>query len=179
MEEQNTLQGIDARQIKRTALFISVLYYTHTILYWLYDSYLIAFSDGDVNEDLLANFYPHLVQNESYIIWLRFQIFFFDFLFVIFCPLLDIVPALVYYHSAKIVEGIKFDILLEIASNNPPASPSDSSKSGIIYSLWSRFEAITVMVRRADNIFGPLVILCHGYFFFTFVVSFTFILKQL
>lgn len=37
------------------------------------------------------------------------------------------------------------------------------SKSGIIYSLWSRFEALIVMVKRADDVFGPIVIMCQGY----------------
>jgi len=158
IEEQYTLKGVDAGKIKRAGILVSVLYYTYNILFWLYTSCLNVFGDGGVKEDLLANYYPHLVQNESYLIWLRFQTIFSDFLFLIFCPLVDKVPALVYYHSAKIVEGFKFEVLCELAH--------EGSKSGIIYNLWSRFEALKVMVQRADRIFGPLVILCQGFLFF-------------
>ena len=68
---------------------------------------------------------------------------------------------MVYYHATKIVEAIKCEVV-ELADDSSPLSVS---KSGIIYNLWSRFEALTVLVGRADNVFGPLVIICQGYLF--------------
>ena len=43
--------------------------------------------------------------------------------------------------------------------------PTTGKSDGDIYSLWSRFEALTVMVGRADKLFGSMVVLCQGYLF--------------
>jgi len=81
-------------------------------------------------------------------------------MFNVYGPLMDIVPAMVSYHAAKILEGMKWEIR---ELNDKNSGTSLVHKSEIIYSLWSRFEILAIMVERADKLFGALVIMCHAY----------------
>jgi len=111
----------------------------------------------------MVSFYPALALNPFFVIRVKFQGVLSTLLFNVYGPLMDIVPAMIFYHAATILEGTKWEVR-ELNNNNQNAS-STGSKSGIIHSLWSRFEALAVMVDRADKLFGTIVIMCHAYLF--------------
>lgn len=52
------------------------------------------------------------------------------------------------------------------------------SKSTLVYGLWCRFEALTVMVQRGDQLFGTIVIIGQGVLFSNICISIYFILQQ-
>ena len=83
-------------------------------------------------------------------------------MFNVYGPLMDIVPAMVFYYAAKIVEGIKWEVKEINIKNLEKAVPNTSE---IIYDLWSRFEVLSILLERADKIFGAIVIMCHAYLF--------------
>jgi len=117
--------------------------------------------DEESDLDLLTTFYPSLSLKIPYIIWAKMQqIFNGAFLITIFFPLIDIVPTMVYYHAANVLEAMKSEVR-ELTKD--PASPS--SKVNTIYSLWSGFETLTEMVRRADHLFGSVVVINQGILF--------------
>lgn len=163
-EPLDIYKGFDPSKMKRTCIIIYTLYYIYTLCNLFTSIYaeVIGNDDGsgpsDIDGDLIASYYPELVSNSFYISLVKFQNAFLEFLTVVFCPLIDIAPLMVYYHAARIVDGMTSEI-------QDDSSPSNSTKSEVVYSLWSRFEALTVMVRRTDKLFGPMVILCHGYLF--------------
>ncbi len=66
----------------------------------------------------------------------------------------------------------------ELATNSYKTL-SSLSQSEIMYSLWSRFEALKMMVGRADDLFGPLIILCQSYLFFNLCGYIYFLLKSM
>ena len=49
----------------------------------------------------------------------------------------------------------------------------------VAFRLWSRFEALKMMVGRADDLFGPLIILCQSYLFFNLCGYIYFLLKSM
>ena len=158
-------------------------YYIYNIFFRLLPTCAVEIFDIRDNDDstavrdvdFIAGYYPYLFSNPFYVIWIKFTNTFVQFVFVVFCPLIDIVPAIVYYHAARMVEGMKWEIR-ELGTNG--SSPSNSIKSGIVYSIWSRFETLTVMVGRTDKLFGPMVILCQGYLF-TIICGLVYILLEI
>jgi len=170
MEEQlGDFKGIDPGKMKRTCIIIYTLYYIYNIFFkllLLICGEIFGSDDDDSTDevlgDLIASYFPYLLSNPSYVPWIKFKNIFVQLVFGVFCPLIDIVPAMVYYHAARMVEGMKWEIG-ELGTND--SSPSNSNKSEIMYSLWSRFEALAEMVGRADKLFGAMVVLCQGNLF--------------
>jgi len=114
------------------------------------------------DDDLIAIYYPSLKVNPFYAIWIKSQTPLCVLYYILFFPFIDIVPSMVYYHSATVIEGIKYELReLSTDCNAAPSVP----KSKLIYNLWSRFETLTVMVSRADALFGSMVIICQGILF--------------
>jgi len=90
--------------------------------------------------DLIASYYPDLVSNPFYVIRVKFQNLFPNYFLVVFCPLIDITPAMVYYHAARMVQSMKWKIQ-ELGTND--FSPShhqtlSNLKSFIAYGLASK-----------------------------------------
>ena len=162
MEEQlGVFKGTDPSKMKRTCIIIYTLHYIYNIFFRLFPSICGEIDTGpddnnsaDGNdEDLIASYYPDLVSNPFYVFWVKFQNIFPNYFLVVFCPLIDITPAMVYYHAARMVESMKWEIQ-ELGTND--FSPSNSIKSEILYSLWSRFEALAVLLGRTDKLFGAI-----------------------
>ena len=162
MEEKSIIKGVDAGKIKRTCIIVYILYYSYCIFFTLCSIYNHVTDDEPIMEydDLMVRYFPYLILNPYYVIWNKFKNILSELLFSLFSTLVDIVPVLVYYYAAKIVEGMKWEVK-ELSSD----SKRPVSKSGIIYHLWSRFETLAVMVERANDLFGPIIILCQGYLF--------------
>ena len=166
IEEEKVMKGVDANKTKRTCVVVYILYVCYSIFYLVYNLYLIAITNndspmGDEQEDhlmilIVSYYFPDLVVSRTYHgFWVKFKNTFLNLLFAIFSCLMDIVPTLVYYHAAKIVEGMQWEV--RELSNGLTTSVSKCGTA--IYSQWSRFEALTVMVKRADDAFGPVIIM--------------------
>jgi len=119
--------------------------------------------DDQINQegDLMATYYLDEPLRKEYIIWIKIhQIFNGSILIAVFNPLIDIVPSMVYYHAAKNLEALKWETQ-ELINES-----SSSDKSNSVYGLWFRFETLAAMVKRADNVFGSIVIINKGVLFF-------------
>ena len=165
MEEQyNVFKGVDSAKLKRTSITIYTLYYIYGISFLCYAIYLNVSGENPVTKDLdlVASFYPGLILNPFFVVWVKFQRVFFTLMFNVYGPLMDIVPAMVFYYAAKIVEGVKWEVR-ELNTKNMANKSVPTSE--LIYDLWSRFEILAIMIERADKIFGAIVIMCHAYLF--------------
>jgi len=178
MEKQH-VKGIDAAKIKRAVIFIYILYYSYGLFFLVYytsqcvDSIRVPITEDD---DIMFHYYPNLISYVCYTILVRIKFALYTFFYAIFYPMNDIVPTFVYYHAAKIVESMKFEIQELTRTNNEPSQSQEES----IYSVWSRLENLIVLKGRVDKLFGGMVIICHGMLFFNiccFVYSFLDVIK--
>ena len=175
MEEHHHAKGIDPRKIKRTCILVYTLFSAYC-LFALSHCFLNILTRDDStapiteDEDLIAGIYPNLISNTPYITWVKIQPIFSQLLYNIFSALIDIVPSLVYYHAAKMVESIRWEIL-ELTNSSP------LSKCELLRSLWCRFETLIEMVERADALFGVMIIGCHAVLFFNICGIVYFLLK--
>ncbi len=74
----------------------------------------------------------------------------YQFLFAIFIPVIDVVPAMVYYHAAQMIEAMKWEI------GSIKSDSLVSNKLRLIHSIRSRFVALRVMVRLGQILFLDL-----------------------
>jgi len=92
--------------------------------------------------------------------------------FYVMLAAVDIVPILVYYNAAKHVEALERDIQIinqETRTNIggfPSTILSHDELSLKIKAIWFRFEDLRMLIQRADQLLGPIVILNHGTSFF-------------
>ena len=98
-------------------------------------------------------------------------------LMIIFVPIVDLVPAFVYSHSATLI-SLLCDEIKEMKENamrlgDPTTSASrlmidvtEKNRPNEMEKIWSKYEAVRELVKRADSIFGPLIISNHGLTFF-------------
>jgi len=177
MEEQHAVnnKGIDSAKIKRTCVIVYSLYYGYGFIYLSTAVYASSTTPITKNDDLIASYYPDLILCTPYVVWIAIQTPMWVVLYMVMFPLIDIVPTFVYYHAAKIIEAITYEIR-EMANE-----ASSVSKSEIVHSLRSRLETLIAMVDRANRLFGSTVILCHGILFFIIccgVYAFLFAVKD-
>jgi len=71
----------------------------------------------------------------------------------------DLVPAFVYYHAAKNIEAIEKEVRLLLMNDR-------FERLTRIKLIWFRFEEWRRLIRRADQLFGAIIILNHGTSFF-------------
>ena len=164
MEKQH-VKGIDATKIKRTGIFIYILYYSYGLFFLIFYIYQCVDSIRDPikeEDDIFYHYYPNLTSYVCYSILVKIKLPLYLFLYAVFYPMTDIVPTFIYYHAAKIVESMKCEVQELTSSNEEPSE----SKEEIIYSIWFRLENLIVVKRRADKLFGGMVIICHGMLFF-------------
>lgn len=159
--EEEYIKGIDSARIKRTCTIVYVLYYTYGLLQLCFVVFA-AFTAPDIREDALSNYYlKNLLLSTPYMIFARAHMCFGSVVHTVFYSLMDIVPTLVYYHASKFVEALTWEVR---ELHNGGSSSSNVSKN--VYNLSSRLETLIVMLRRADQLFGGIVILSQGTLFF-------------
>ena len=163
MEEKFT-KGFDSATIKRTVIIIYSVYYTYGFLFLFVFVGIFTTSTSPISasDDWIINYYPDLVLNTPYTIFVRLIPPVSITFVTVFFPLIDILPAIVYCHAAKLVEAMRWDVR-DLITN---VSGNKVSKSDHVYNLWSRFETLTFLVDRADRLFGGIIIICHGILFF-------------
>jgi len=103
-DQLGDIKGIDPSEMKRTCTIMYKWYYIYNIFFRLLPFCAVEIFDIGDNDnstavrdvDFIAGYYPYLVSNPFYVIWIKFTNTFVQFVFVVFCPLIDIVPAIVY-----------------------------------------------------------------------------------
>jgi len=85
-------------------------------------------------------------------------------LVTVFVSLADLVPAFVYSHAATAAHTLRdfilrTDIPVTVQVANPTADSGESltPTEKHFFRIWMHYEAIRVMVKRADSLFGLLV----------------------
>ena len=93
-EHYNAIKGVDRGKMKRTCIIVYILYYIYSISYWFFNSYSTVTGENQINveDHLIASYYPDLMSNPLYFSWIQFRNIYFDFLFALclFSPLLSI-----------------------------------------------------------------------------------------
>ena len=109
-------------------------------------------------QDVLISYIPNLSNSIWFTVVFRVQFLLWGLFIATFIIVADLVPAFVYYHAAKQIEAIEREI----------RSMYDRSDglSGVKH-IWFRFEDWRRLIRRADQLFGPIIILNHGTSFFS------------
>jgi len=63
----------------------------------------------------------------------------------------------IFYHASKIIQIMKNDVRNMNCIDKMNTTIADSLEL-----VWLRFENLRMLLNRADHLFGPLIILCHG-----------------
>ena len=92
----------------------------------------------------------------------------------VFVPLADLVPSFVYSHAATAIHALadaiqqNESISMKGPKDDRQEPPSVKIESDL-HHIFSLYEQIRAMVKRADDLFGPIVIFNHGLTFFMIV----------
>jgi len=152
-------------ELRKLTIFIyctyGTLYLPTTILSIMH----VVGAPLNAEEDIIISYYPFLARNVVYGPLKRLVMVAQEFNTIVFFLLLDVVPILVYYHSKKQIEAIAVDINMvdKFEENNNISKSLDF--------LWSRYENLRKLLKRADKIFGPLILVSHGLAFFIICTS--------
>ena len=118
------------------------------------------------SHDLLLYYYPNL--SHTFYNFILHCLFFINTMWmIIFIAIIDIVPILVYYHAAKLIDSLENEIR-QLRDSTKVLSIVNLKRemSREIQSIWVRFERIRAMIGRANDLFGPTIILNHGGMFY-------------
>jgi len=95
---------------------------------------------------------------------------------LVFMLLMDIVPAVVYCNAARAVQFLRDDIDdsmkeksgdAQCCNNKEQEDEScNNNERTDIQKIWHRYETLRGLVKKADNLFGPMMIFNHGITFF-------------
>ena len=111
---------------------------------------------------------------------------------IVFMLLMDVVPTLVYCNAARAVQLLRDDVYMAIneksddglghcCKNNQQGYKgyNNINERTDIQQIWHRYEYLRKLVKRADSLFGPIMILNQGItffiicaLFFTLIVNF-------
>ncbi len=164
--ERKQVKGVDLAGIRRTSFSLYAYYFSLAavgISIYFFNSKSMTNSVGIFPDDLIASYHPFLADSIAYSTWLRLQTGVGVLLLYVFFTVTGTVPVLVYYHASKMVEAIK----LEIREFGDCSHKIDNEcqKNHLIRNIWLRFESLRLMINRANDFFGCLILLTHCYLF--------------
>ena len=166
-EERALIRYVNSGKIiGRVCIAIYALYYTLTAFFFVTFSVVFLTVDPEPQDtDVVGNL---IVHNNSYLTnapltyVMPYITLWTVLMALILMCVIDIVPVMVYYHAAKAIRSMEIEI--EAIAD---AQPSNSIKfEANIQRIWCNFESLRLMVNRADDLFGPLVIPQQGLAFF-------------
>lgn len=162
--------------VKRTSTIIYVIYCSFNIFHDANDSWIPIF---DISNDLFGDFIltmSYFKENLWASLTYRATKFTTSLFSMVFFAIADLVPAFAYYHAALALDDLINDvesISSTIGSNQfTEGNKRSTDLVDLIQSYWSRFGAIRQRIRKADHIFGPLIIFNHGTLFFAICGTF-------
>jgi len=148
----------DVLNTKKVCFIINVLYASFGFCFFFSFLVTLVIAPRSLGNDLIFSYFPRLKETSWAILFHFFT--FMSFLFmVVFLTIVDVVPVMVYFHAAKMIEALK--IRLESRLNENQVNNYEA-----IHPIWSHFEKLRVLIHRADNLFGPMIIFNHGVNFF-------------
>ncbi len=140
-----------------------ILYFPIMVLSLYHNMKESLIADGDI----IISYYPAILENVFFISLKRIVLVSQDFVSCLFYLMLDIVPIQIYYHLTKEIEGIENGIKMMMEK----LEDGNTNICELLEFLWSKYENLRSLLSRADNIFGPLIILSHGLAFFIICTS--------
>jgi len=178
-------ETIDTIITKRRNAFIIIIstnffMFVGTVLVFFQEPQLPIFFTG--NETLITIFPKYVIQTVQVVIVL------FLTLYQIFA---DLVPALIYYHAGAAILAIHDEInnkkellfgkdissQLQHDESNPfngHSEKKEDSAKKIVIKIWSKYDRLRKLVKRADRLFGWLLLVDFGIkFFMTSLLSYT------
>ena len=168
---EKQLHIVDGASIKIVSTVIYLIYFSLSVAFLL-SNILEWVINEDVepwkNDHFLLYINPDLVET-SHVVFIGLLNLLSSILMVIFIALVDIAPSLVYYHSSKMIKSLENEILQfnqERAVAIVQPRPDSSLRCSRVQSIWLRFEQLRSLISRADDLFGPIIILNHGIMFF-------------
>ncbi len=159
-------QYLEHGKLKRISFILHFVYFTAGITIFFVFSAVILTMDVRKENEFIVKYYPDILDLVLVDFWLRFSHLIVVLLSLIFIPLIEIAPVLVYYHISKMINAIEVQL-------NSLINPEQFNHEGMmikneeIRSIWSRFENLRVLLSRVDDLFGPILVLNHGVTFFT------------
>ena len=105
--EEHNQKGVNSSKMKRTCIIIYTLYFSYGIYHLISKTVGPLSSPIGPYDDLIAIYYPSLIVNPFYALWIKIRVPLCVLYYVLFLPFVDIVPSMVYYHSANVIEGYK------------------------------------------------------------------------
>lgn len=174
LEQVTPRWSIDHSGIKRTSRWTNGFYLAINIYALIVTIYFIVTRENLSDFPpilIISSRFPQLFQSLGFSTVYRIALVFFNFHFSTFSALVDIVPTMVYYHIAKNIEAIDSEMKQHMLNKNPGQNIAvyDDAKGMArigIHLIWSRFDDVKEMISRADQLFGPIIILNHGVSFF-------------
>ncbi len=163
--EDTSSRSIDNEQIisiKRVTIAVYFISCSNVLVFLVLCWFCVLFdSDLSQESDIIKSYFPSISENLIYKIIKRSMILLQGIHYVVFYQMLDIVPIMVYYHASKVIQIMTNDVKRMNCIDNMNTTIADSLEL-----IWSRFENLRMLLNRADHLFGPLIILCHGEAFF-------------
>jgi len=121
----------------------------------------MAIVDLNTFQDVLLFYIPNLLNSTWFTVTFRVQFILWSLFITTFIIVTDLVPAFVYYHVAKHVEAMEKEIRLQVMDDH-----DSCSRLNVMKMIWNRYEEWRRLIRWADQLFGPIIILNHGASFF-------------
>jgi len=159
-KQQPTLMGpiTDNQQpitTLRTTIGVYLVYGLFGTGYFCYAIFCAITETEWDRDNVFVSSFPSLMESSFYEVWCRFSSIAQGISFGLFYSLVDIVPIMVYYHGSKMIQVLNID--LERMNIDEKIDITDGLEG-----IWSRFENLRVLLQRADDLFGSLMIVSHG-----------------
>jgi len=152
-------------KIKRLCRIIYFFYFACFVGFFFILAAMFSKLDLKLENEFVTQSYPSVLELFWVDIWLRCSLLMTGLLSLTFMLLIEITPALVYYHISKLIKAMEVE-LKTLIHEGFYQDDGVSIKHESIKSIWYRFEKLRVLLTRADNLFGPILILSHGITFF-------------
>ncbi len=150
---------VDFCSIRRTFLKVYAVLCVASFCFLFFSIHLMISVDLSRFQDVLIFNFPDLLNFTWFTVAFRVGFLLWSLFIVTFIIVADLVPAFVYYHAAKNIEAIEKEVRLLLMNDR-------FERLTRIKLIWFRFEEWRRLIRRADQLFGAIIILNHGTSFF-------------
>jgi len=160
MEEQLISAGLnDCTSIQKVRFAVYTLYTSFGLCFFFSFVVILITSPQNLDTtDIIFYYYPRLTET-NWVALFRFFMLMTGLNVVVFFTVIDLVPVLVYLHFSKMIEALRNGLVQSL-------NQDQVNNYEVIHLIWSHFEKLRVMMQRADDLFGPILILNHGVIFF-------------
>ena len=164
---------LSSSSIRKVSYTVYALYVTFGFVFFLPVFVTLIRSPHALDNDFIYNYFPW-IKETHWVFLFRFSTLMTVLNAVIFFMIIDIdiVPIMVYFYVAKTIEALKYRLQMSLNKDHV-------KNQEVVHQIWFRFEKLRVLIKKADKLFGPIVIFNHGFSFFIICATFFSILNTL